>query len=431
MSPDRVQPKRTTFIVLTLVMCGVAVAVTGCTRPDALDAPWTEEERALISTLILPERVRPLPSPRNPVADDPRAAALGRALFFDVRLSEDGNRACATCHLPERYLQDAQRRALGASGRPMVRNTPSVIGAAASSFVTWDGRRDSLWAQALGPLEDPEELGATRTGLARSIAAHHRGAWEEVFGALPPLEDTERFPPRATPVGGPERAREQAAWAGMREEDRRSVEEVLLNVARALEAWQRTLMPRPSSFDAYARALLAGDPEGGHHLSPGARRGLRLFIGQGGCIECHRGPLLTDGQFHNLGVPRAAGLAQVDEGRRVGARAVKRDPHRCATCDEVALLDEDFEDFAGAFRTPSLRNVAETGPYMHAGQLLTLEDVVEFYKRLPGQAQVGHRDVRLKRLGSTFPTRDLVLFLRALTGPLPEGATPPDAHAGR
>ncbi len=419
----------TVLLPCLAVLCGALVVA--CAPKEDLDAPWTEEELRTIASLVLTEPVRKVPSPRNAVADDPRAVALGRALFFDSGLSDDGTRSCASCHLPERYFQDAERRARGNGGRLLPRNTPTVIGAAAYGFLNWDGRRDSLWSQAMGPLEAPDELGATRTDLARRIATSHRDAYESIFGPLPPVEDTQRFPPRATPVEAPERSAERARWAAMSEADRHLVDEVVLNAARALEAYQRTLMPRLSPFDAYAQALLAGDPRGGGHLSPGARRGLRLFIGRGGCVECHRGPLFTDGEFHNLGLPRAGGLTQPDWGRRDGARLVKSDPLRCLDCDAVTLLDETFMDFEGAFRTPSLRNVAETGPYMHGGQLLTLKDVVEFYKRLPGQAQVGHRDVRLKRLGSAFPERDLVLFLRALTGPLPEGATPPESTAAR
>lgn len=415
-------------MIRTMMACAAACAIAACTRSPDLDAPWTAAELELIASLAL-DGSGPPPSPTNRVADDPRAQALGRRLFFDKGLSGGGDVSCATCHDPRLYFTDARRTAKGRGPLPF--NTPSVIGAAALPFVTWNGRHDSLWAQALEPLEHPREMNASRVQIARYIARAYRDEYQALFGPLPELDDV-RFPAAARALqlaatgGG-----EQALWRKMADDDRAQVNAVFANVGKVLEAYQRTLWPKPSPFDRYAAALRNGDRSGGGHLSRGARHGLRLFIGQAGCVNCHHGPLFTDRQFHNVGLRSPPdGLHRPD--RAEGAALVKRSPFRCggdyseaAACDELRFLNPSFEDHLGAYKTPSLRNVAMTGPYMHAGQLRTLEEVVEFYKRLPGQPSVGHREQILRPLGRSMPTRELVLFLRALTGPLPENAQAP------
>jgi cytochrome c peroxidase len=401
------------------------VAACACVAGEDLDAPWTQAELKILESLRLDEASPPPPSPGNKVADDPAAARLGRALFFDAGLSRRADLSCARCHLPERYFTDGLRQAAGTS--PLAHNTPSLVGVAAYPFLTWNGRADSVWSQALDSVERPREMGRARTGVARHVYLHHREAFEAVFGPMPDLEDAERFPDPATPHEGAGYEPGRRAWATMSAEDQVAVERVFANFGKALEAWQRTLRHRAAPFDRYVAALLQGDPSGGNHLSPGARRGLRLFIGKAGCVECHHGPLLTDFQFHNVGVPPPPlGLA-ARPGRDEGAHQLLRSPFRCGgpysdttDCEELRYLDPTFQDFVGAFRTPSLRNVEQTAPYMHAGQFLTLDEAVEFYRRLPGQPAEGHRVPILRRLGSTVPNRELVLFLRSLTGPLPE-----------
>jgi cytochrome c peroxidase len=409
------RPRPPASVPLALLLLGGA-----CTSREALDGPWTPAERELI--LSLSPLGPPPPSPGNAVADEPRAARLGQRLFFDEGLSRTGRLSCASCHQPERSFTDGRERAEGL--RRLERHTPSVLGAAWFPFLNWDGARDSVWAQALGPLEDAGEMGMARTEVARHVWRAWRPQYEALFGPLPPLEDTGRFPPEATPR---EDAGEEArtAWAAMSEEDRDAVERVFANVGKALEAYQRRLVQGPSPFDRYVRALREGDEEGGGHLSPEARRGLRLFLGAGQCVSCHNGPLLSDRQFHNLGLPGGPEAAS-DEGRSRGARLVKEDRFRCggpysdtSRCDELRFLEPSFPDFLGAFRTPSLRNVARTAPYMHAGQLRTLEEVVAFYRSLPGQPAIGHRDLLLRRIPRTLPTRPLVAFLESLTGPPP------------
>lgn len=405
-------PRRLAPLLLVLLL--------GCERTQPSQRPFDAAELQQIASLSLPLFTLPK-SAGNPFADDERAARLGQKLFYDERLSGSGNRSCASCHQPERYFTDGLVTSRGEG--PGVFNTPSVLGAAAFTFVTWNGRHDSIWAQTLEPLEHPRELGGSRTAIAQVVAAHYRDEYESLFGPLPPSEVLARASPRATPVGSPS---SRAAWEALPSERRSSIDAIFTSVGKALEAYVRRLLPGPTPFDAFAQAVASGDPRGGGHLSEEAVRGLRLFLREGACVQCHSGPLFSDGQFHNLGLPRPRLQAEPLADRSRGAKLVREQPFRCGTahsaarvCEELEFLNPAFADFRGAFRTPSLRNVAQTAPYMHAGQFATLAEVIEFYKRLPGQPATGHRDPLLQPLGHGIATAELIAFLRALSGPLP------------
>ena len=162
-------------------------------------------------------------------------------------------------------------------------------------------------------------------------------------------------------------------------------------------------------------------------MSDQAIKGLRSFIGDAGCVNCHNGPLLTDKGFHNLGLPGLQGVSGVDVGRTMGASKVKKDQFSCGgkfssqtDCAELTYLNPRFDDFLGAFKTPTLRNIAKTAPYMHAGQLKTLQDVLKHYKELPGKARIGHRDLILKQINKDVDSDAIIAFLDTLTGPLPD-----------
>lgn len=416
-----------TFIAIGICVA-LGVTAGACAGPDP-DAEWTPSELRIITSLSPPPAE--LPSPGNKFAGDERAAQLGQALFFDKRLSTNGEVACASCHVPEKYFTDGlrQARGVGQTGR----NAPTVIGAGIFPFVFHDGRKDSLWAQALGPVEAETEHGLDRLAVAHHLHTHYLPAYTALFGPLPALEDSGRFPSHARPVDLDRSHPHQLAWAAMRPEDQDAVNRVFANFGKAIEAYERKLSAQPAPFDRYVAALKAGDASGGGQLSAAARRGLRAFIGKAGCVNCHNGPMLTDRGFHNLGLPSALGadgtvLAGIDGGRTLGAGQVKRDPFRCGQpysdstqCDELRFLDPHFQDFLGAFKTPSLRNVAQTAPYFHAGQAADLRAVLDFYRTLPGKAQIGHRELTLQPLPGAVDADDMIAFLQALTGPLPPG----------
>ena len=407
---------------LLAVACGRAP-----TPPATADTPWSPEERRLIATLTPLPPVPPAPT--NAVADDLNAAWLGQDLFFDPGFSANGQVSCATCHVPEQWFTDGKPRAQGIG--QAARNAPTLLGAQFQPWLFHDGRKDSQWAQALGPVEADVEHGFDRLAVAHRLAQHYRAPYEQLFGPLPPLEDTTRFAPHARPVPFGSAHPHQRAWMAMRPEDRDAVNHVFANFGKALAAYERRLVPQEAPFDVFARKLLRNDPSAVAEIPLPAQRGLRAFLGKAQCVNCHNGPLFTDKAFHNLGLPAEPTVNGVDVGRSLGAQAVKSDEFRCgtpyadtpagttATCDELRFLNPRFEDFLGAFRTPTLRNVAKTAPYMHTGQLATLADVVAFYRTLPGHAQVGHRELVLTLLDPEVSADDLVAFLQTLTGPLP------------
>jgi len=403
--------------ILSSVLLGTGLLAAGLHAASAPGSRWTKEERALIQSLAL-DALPPLPvDPSNRVADDPRAAELGRALFFDVRLSANGQVACATCHLPERQFQDDVPLARGVG--MTTRRTMPIAGMAHSPFLFWDGRTDSLWSQALGPLESSVEHGGNRTQYAHVIALHYRQTYESVFGPLPVLA---RLPSQAGPVTDPEAA---GAWEAMPEPDRQAVNRVFANIGKAIAAFERTIKPAPTRFDAYASALGSGRSVG--ILTEDEIAGLRLFIGKGECINCHNGPLLTDNHFHNTGVSATPGLPE-DLGRAAGAKLVREDPFNClgpysdageGDCSELRFMAADGHELLRAFKTPSLRGAAGRPPYMHAGQIGTLADVVAHYSTAPA-APAGHSELRPLNLSET-ERRQLIAFLATLNPNTGEG----------
>ena len=383
------------MVVATIVLVVTAVAVLAWQQfrtPGA--APWTDAERTILRSLWLNSLPPPPADPSNAVADDPRAADFGYRLFFDTRLSSNNAISCATCHQPERRFTDglARGQALGTSKR----NTLSIVGVVYSPWLYWDGRRDSLWSQALSPLEDPAEHGGDRQQFAQLIAddPDYRRRYEELFGDFPNLPDAA------------------------------AVDRIFANVGKTIAAYERLLLPAPSRFDDYVAALVAGEPESATTiLSPDERRGLQLFIGEGACIQCHNGPLFTNHEFHNTGVLSFPGELP-DKGRAVGVREVRADPFNCrgAYSDDAAKRCDELEfartgaDILGAVRTPSLRNLDSTAPYMHKGQLATLGAVLRHYNEAP-LAMIGHSEA--KPLGlSKRELRQLEAFLGTLAAPL-------------
>ncbi len=365
------------------------------------------------------------PDPSNAVADHPGAAALGQQLFFDAALSTSGGVSCATCHQPARGFTDGLVRGRGVG--EAARHTPSVVGSQGGAWLFWDGRADSLWMQALGPIENDAEMASDRVSVVQRIATAYRAPFEAVFGPLP---DWGSLPARGRPD-----ATDPAlvdAWRAMTPDQQDAVNRVFSQVGKAIAAYERRLVPQDAPFDRYADALAAGDPNGGGHLNPAAQRGLALFLREGGCVNCHNGPLLTDRSFHNLGLPEPGN--GYDPGRTQGAMAVASSPFNCAgpysdakDCPELRYLNPTFPDFVSAFKTPTLRGVTQTAPYMHHGGLADLDAVLTFYSELPGQPLAGHRELTLRPLGLTPEQRtDLIAFLGALDGgPLPEALTRP------
>lgn len=410
--------KRATLIAGGIILLAVVlwIGISTSTRRDS----WTESEITTLRSLWIGSLPPLPPDPSNAYAEHPAAAAFGHKLFFDTRFSSNGEVACATCHQPELMFTDGLPLAQGVGTTS--RKTMTIVGTAYSPWQFWDGRKDSQWAQALAPMESAVEHGGTRAQYAHLIDEHYRAEYESIFGELPDFSDRTRFPDVAGPVDD-EAAR--AAWEAMSPEDRETVTRVYVNMGKAIAAYERLIVPGPSRFDKYVEALLNNDQKAMQAaLTEDEVAGLRLFIGQAQCIKCHNGPLFTNNDFHNTGVPAANGLP-ADDGRASGVQKVTTDEFNCLSpwsdagekdCAELRFVTAEGEQLLGAFKPPTLRNVAETGPYMHAGQFATLAEVIRHYHAAP-PAPIGHTELEPVHLSPTQQAQ-LEAFLRTLSGPL-------------
>lgn len=377
---------------------GVAAAVLGVAAAQApaqarvlLD--FSAQERARIASHG-PWPPKPAQDPANRADGQPAAVAWGRQLFFDPRLSASGRVSCATCHQPARAFQDGQRTARGPTAdRGGLRNTPGLLDAAQHRWLGWDGAHDSLWAASLAPLLADREMAQTAAGLAERVRADAvlSRRYRATFGRAAPADD----------------------------------ETVLVDVAKALAAYQATLQSARTAFDAFRDALLRGDTRAAARYPVAAQRGLKLFIGDARCSVCHAGPAFSNGEFADIGVPffvrggvdpgRHGGLLKLQSSRmtRLGGYndAGVEDP-RAVSTRHVVTEPRHF----GEFRVPGLRQLVHTAPYMHNGSLHTLQDVVRHYSELNEERlhADGERILRPLKL-SPAQAADLVAFLRSLS----------------
>lgn len=390
--------------LLALLLLGLAPA----------PAVWTPQELATLKSLSLESLGPPKPDPTNRVADDPEAAKLGAALFADEAFSGNGKVSCATCHRPDAGLTDPfpLGRGVGTGNR----RTMAITTAAYSPWMFWDGRADSPWAQALGPVENPVEHGFTRTQVAWRLTHDYRAEYERLFGPPPDLSDRKRFPERASPAGD---AAAKAEWARMAPEDQATVDRVFSGFGKAIEAFERTFKVPRTRFDAYVAEL--SDPKKGVSFTADELAGLRIFIGKGNCTRCHNGPLFTNHTFANTGVPMRADLAE-DLGREAGIAKALADPFDChgkfndapgKGCEELDYAATSGPELTRAFKVPSLRGVADRAPYMETGQFATLDAVVDHYSRAPAAPKGTSQLTPLNLDGNE--KRQLIAFLKTLS----------------
>lgn len=414
--------KVATVLAASLLMALAAQALDKAPLRDK----WSAQDIATLASMRLTEAGPRPADPSNAYEQRVDAATLGRALFNDTRLSKNGQVACASCHSADQQFQDG--KPLGQGMGTGKRRTMPVMGAAYAPFLFWDGRKDSLWSQALGPMEDAAEHGGNRVRFAKLVQALYKEQYQSVFGPMPALG---KLPEDASPGGT---QAERAAWAALPESSQEAVNRVFANMGKAIAAFERNIAYGASRFDQYAQATVAGESRGQEVLSQQEVRGLRLFLTKGQCVTCHNGPLLTDHAFHNTGVP-PIDRAKPDSGRAEGLKKLLQDGFNCLgrysdakpeQCGELQFLATNDPGQLAAFRTPSLRNVAQRAPYMHAGQFSNLEQVLQHYAASPravlGQselAQPGEKgaDRQTIRL-SAAEIQDVSAFLGTLTGPV-------------
>lgn len=441
--------------------------------PKLKPVPLSDAElRAAAASLVA--------TPPHPAVDDHTKAMvrLGRRLFHDTALSANGQVSCATCHNAALAFTDGKPVSVGqASG---TKNSPTVLNSYMNTWFFWDGRADSLSSQALKPIEDPTEQGFSRTGVAKALLERYRDDYLQAFGEPPAALKDVALPEKALPAPLPQKlsietaaaalatlgsfsllsevldAAQKARLAPALELSRRAfagpivdpaaikayealspavrdgVDQMFANAGRALAAFESGISAVNSPFDRFAAraAALPVDQPLASALDSQFKAielaGFKIFVGPGRCILCHAGPNFTDQQFHNTGL--AQGGNTIDVGRAAGVLRVKSDPFNCLggkipadasqeSCRELPFLDSENQELIGAFKTPSLRQVALTAPYMHDGRFATLAAVLEHYDQLPDKAATGHREESLRPLDLTDEEKEaLVAFLTALSG---------------
>jgi cytochrome c peroxidase len=345
--------------------------------------------------------------PTNRVSGEPMAIDFGRQLFFDPRFSPNGYIACVACHQPDRAYTDMLPRARALA--PVDRNAQALANLRQQHWFGWGGGADSLWMASLRPILDERELGSSAAVVAHGVRAGDGLACRYELAFRRPVPDDDEL--------------------------------VLVDVAKALAAFQETLVTGRTPFDEFRDALARGDVTAQARYPEAAKRGLRVFVGRGNCFVCHSGPNFSNGEFHDNGVPFFIRPGVVDPGRHEGIRRVRESPFNLlgrynddrAARSVLATRHVTLEHRNwGEFRTPSLRNVAVTAPYMHDGSRATLRDVLRHYSELDEDRLHADGEKILRRLDlTTAETDDLLAFLDSLTDadgarrPLPPKAKVP------
>jgi cytochrome c peroxidase len=330
--------------VLTGLALGALAAMLPPVGVAAQDAPFTQSEvRAILAHGPWPVPIRNDPS--NRVSGKREAIEFGERLFFDRRLSGGGKFSCGTCHVPERNWTDNLTR--GAAVAEVGRNTPTLMNVRLGQSFGWDGAADSLWAQSVRPILDPRELAASPGHVAALLRKDDQLAcrYRRAFGTAASESDDEA---------------------------------VLVDVGKALAAFQETFESPPTPFDRFRNALARGERVPAGLYSEAAERGLKLFVGKGNCSSCHSGPNFSSGELHDNGFSSYAATGRPDAGRE------------------------------GRFKVPTLRHLLLTAPYGHHGEIETLADVVQHY------SERGSGTLKPLKLSAGEQT-DLVVFLESLS----------------
>ena len=327
------------------------------------------------------------PDPNNRVSGRPAAIEFGYRMFREPRMSANGYVACISCHQTDRAFTDGIARAQGLA--PVDRNTPALANLRLMHWFGWGGNSDSLWMASLRPMLDSREFGSDAARVAHVVRVGDGLAWryQRSFGASPTAHGDER---------------------------------VMVNTAKAIAAFVETLTTGRTPFDQFRDALARGAGQANDDFPAAARRGAGLFVGKGQCAGCHSGPNFSDGAFHAVEPLSGVAAGRVDAGREQGLAEWRASPynqfgrHSDRRARELAAQAPASAGAAtrGKFRTPSLRNVAVTAPYMHDGSVDTLVEAVGHAARVEVWSAEG---VRRPESLSLLDRNDLAAFLETLT----------------
>ncbi len=372
-------------ILLCLLCAGGVNAQVAAADTDMADFPFSGEQALrIIAQGPWPKTVPA--DPGNELSGVPSAEVIGQLLFNDTGLSGNGKLSCASCHHSELGFSDGLSVARGVGQH--VRNTQGLLNVGLQRWFGWDGGADSLWAASIRPLLSPIEMNGETGAVARYLRA--TPVYESYLVGSDPVGD----------------------------------EALLVLATKAIAAYMRTLVSGTTAFDRFRDAIVQKDIAALNDYPEAALRGAELFFGQGNCFVCHFGANFSNGEFHDIGRPFFTAVGQVDPGRYTGIKRVREDPfnllgvYNTAGSDvaritrSVTLSQPNF----GQWRTPSLRNLTLTAPYMHDGSLATLRDVVDAYADIDPARLHAKGESLLNPLALSDSQRnDLVTFLRTLS----------------
>ena len=368
----------------------LANSAASSTSKDAQVSIWTAQEKQQLLSLSAHHLPKAGEDLSNQYQNNEQAIALGAKLFFDARLSDSGTISCSVCHQPNREFSDGLRVASGLEQGK--RNTPSLLGVSHQKWFFWDGRKDSLWAQALEPFEDTTEHNISRTKLLKIVLEDpdYKGLYSSVFKEAPSNMELASWPENASPQRD---LKELKAWKALAKNTRKKINRAFSNLGKAIAAYETTLIFKTSRFDQYLNDLK--DDKSSSHLNESEVAGLKVFIGKAKCMTCHSSPLLSNQHFQNIGT----GIRGKDMGRSAVAETQAWDIFNClgefsdapkSYCSDLKYMSKDRHALSGSFKVPSLRNVSNTAPYLHDGRFKTLGQVVDFYLDPPSKRRSGN-----------------------------------------
>ena len=369
----------------------------GSAETDKINIAQAPEKGILLTQQALKKALShgPWPAPitfdsSNRLSGNKEAIALGRRLFFSTRLSADNTKSCVSCHAANEAF--ASGRVIRKNILTLDRNTPSLFNVRYNRWFGWDGANDNLWAQSMRPIVSKKEMSLPKETLRHVIKqSTFLAPYQRFFGEIANHSD----------------------------------DLVLVNIGKALAAFQETLITKQTPFDDFRDAIAHSNWIKAAQYPASAQRGLSVFLGKGNCHTCHSGPLFTNGEFHNIGLSNITKAGDVDSGRQQGIIHLKQSRFTLASdysddlkksgasvSQRVTSQKSNIE----SFRVPSLRGVANTAPYMHNGSLTSLEDVVNHYLSIDVKKLNANSAAIFKPLNLTKrEASDLIAFLQSLS----------------
>ncbi len=373
-------------------------------------APWSKDEIQQVNSFSL-KQLEPVIDPSNKYLSNENSIELGKQLFVDTRLSSNKKISCATCHIKEKSFTDNHNLAIGL--QKGFRNTPTLLNAAHHNWFFADGSKDSLWAQVLSSIENPAEQNFTRVELLHLFNQdnNYKTRYEKE-----PVTNNSTIASLPTKAGPNSDLQGLINWKKLTSNQRDITNIFFTNIGKSIASYVATIHSETTRFDRFAYELASKGNS--LLLNYSEIDGYKLFNSQkSGCSNCHNGPLFTNKEFHNIGT----GILARDNGRSEVIDAVIHDEFNCLSkysdvkpefCTELNYINRNKHGLSGAFKTPSLRNLSKTSPYMHDGRFNSLKQVLKYYSSIDEERA---KQIDLPPISLTVKEQqDIVNFLLTL-----------------